>query len=49
MQLAADTTPFRRLCDVNLNPAGAEDFIVRSARASHVECVAAACHSVAPS
>jgi hypothetical protein len=42
MQLAAEAAPFRRLCDVYLKPAGAVVLIVRSARASHEERVAAA-------
>jgi hypothetical protein len=47
MQLAADAASFRRPCDVHLTPASALVLIVRSARASHVESVEAAVHSVA--
>jgi hypothetical protein len=46
MQLAADATPLRRLCDVHLKPAAAEESIVRSVRASPVESFVAAFHSV---
>jgi hypothetical protein len=45
MQLAAEAAPFRRMCDVLLKPTGAALLIVRSARASQVESVAAALHS----
>jgi hypothetical protein len=44
MPLAADDAPFRRLCDVHLKLVGAAVLIVRSARASQVESVAAALH-----
>ena len=39
MQLAADAAPFRRLCDVHLKPAGADEWTVRRARESQVEMV----------
>jgi hypothetical protein len=39
MQLAVEATPFRRLRDVHLKPAGADAQTVRSARASHAEMV----------
>jgi hypothetical protein len=42
MQLAAEATPFRRLCDVHLKPAGADVLTVRRARASQAEMVDAA-------
>jgi hypothetical protein len=45
MQLAAEAAPFRRLCDVHLNPAGADLLIVRSERESQAEIVDAAPHS----
>jgi hypothetical protein len=45
MQLAADAAPIRRLCDVHLKPVGADVLIVRSARVSQVESVAAALQS----
>jgi hypothetical protein len=37
MQLAAEATPFRRLCDVHLKPAGADVLTVRRARESQAE------------
>jgi hypothetical protein len=46
MQLAADAAPFRRLCDVHLKPAGADEPAARRARASQAEMVGAAPHSV---
>jgi hypothetical protein len=42
MQLAAEATPFRRLCDVHLKPVGADELTVRRARASQAEMVDAA-------
>jgi hypothetical protein len=42
MHMAAEATPFRRLCDVHLKPAGADVLTVRRARASHAETVDAA-------
>jgi hypothetical protein len=42
IQLAAEATPFRRLCDVHLKPAGAEVLTVRRARESKAEMVDAA-------
>jgi hypothetical protein len=42
MQLAAEATPFRRLCDVHLKPAGADVLISRRARESQAEMVDAA-------
>jgi hypothetical protein len=46
MQMAAEAAPFRRLCDVHLNPAGAEVLTVRSERESQAETVDAAPHLV---
>ena len=46
MQLAADAAPFRRLCDVHLKPAGADESTVRRARVSQAEMVGAAPQSV---
>jgi hypothetical protein len=45
MQLAAEATHFRRLCDVHLKPAGGVVFVARSARASQAESAAATFHS----
>ena len=45
MQLAADAAPLRRLCDVHLKPAGADEWTVRRARESQAEMVDAAPHS----
>jgi hypothetical protein len=42
MQLAAEATPFRRLCDVHLKPAGADVLILRRARESQAEMMDAA-------
>jgi hypothetical protein len=42
MQLAAEAAPFRRLCDVHLKPAGADELIVWRARESQAETVDAA-------
>jgi hypothetical protein len=44
MQQAADTAPFRRLCDVHLKPDGAVVLIARRVVASHDKSVAAAVH-----
>jgi hypothetical protein len=45
MQLAAEATPFRRLCDVHLKPAGADVLTVRRAMESQAEMVDAALQS----
>jgi hypothetical protein len=42
MQMAAEATPFRRLCDVHLKPAGAEVLTVRRARENQADTVDAA-------
>jgi hypothetical protein len=42
MHLDAEASPFRRLCDVHLKPAGADVLTVRRARESHAEMVDAA-------
>ena len=42
MQLAAEASSFRRLCDVHLKLAGANALTVWRARASHAEMVDAA-------
>jgi predicted secreted protein len=45
MQLTAEASPFRTLCDVHLKPAGADVWTARRARASQTETVDAALQS----
>jgi hypothetical protein len=41
MEFAAEAAPFRRLCDVHLNPGGGEWWTRAQETASHSESVAA--------